>query len=118
VGELGVVSVRIDHPNQLPQLAALEATHHPGLFPGWREWSTTEFVVDSDAPIEAGVDGEAVMLKPPLRFRVVPRTVRVRVPHPGHRSRLRIPSPLKTLARLASGRRTAPSKPESAAIHG
>lgn len=111
-GELGVVAVRIDHPDQLARLAALEAAHHPTLFPGWREWTTTEFTVDSGAPIEAGIDGEAVTLKPPVRLSVVPGMVRVRVPHPGRKSRLRrIPSPIKTLARLAGGLHTAPSDP-------
>ncbi len=101
-GELGVVSVRIDHPAQLLKLATLEAAHHPKLFPGWREWTTPEFVVGSGAAIEAGVDGEAVVLHPPVRFTVVPGILRVRVSHHGRGSRLhRIPSPIKTLARLA-----------------
>lgn len=104
-GELGVVSVRIDHPGQLPQLAALEVSHHPRLFPGWREWTTPDFVVDSGGPIEAGVDGEAVTMTPPVRFTVLPSAVRVRVPSPVHRIRFgRVPSPIRTLARLVGDR--------------
>ena len=38
----------------------------------WREWSTPEFEVDADGPIAAGIDGEAVKLDPPLRFRIRP----------------------------------------------
>lgn len=121
VGELGIVSVRIDHPDQLAQLAVLEATHHPELFPGWREWTAPDFTVDSGAPIEAGIDGEAVMLHPPVRFTLGPGVVRVRVPHPVRRSRLGLPSPIRTLARLAGGlrraRRSASSKPAAAADH-
>lgn len=104
-GALGIVSVRIDHPDQLARLAALETAHHPKLFPGWHEWTAVEFRVDSSAQIEAGVDGEAVTLVPPVRFAVVPGTVRVRVPRQGSRSRLRIPSPIRALAGLAQGLR-------------
>jgi hypothetical protein len=116
-GALGIISVRIDHPDQLAQLAALEAAHHPKLFPGWREWTTTEFHVDSGTPIEAGIDGEAVMLHPPVRFTAVPAVVRIRVPHHGGQRRVRVPSPIKTLAWLAGGlhhpTRSAPSKAEA-----
>src|SRR5215204_3474295 len=34
----------------------------------WREWSTPDFEVDSDQPVPAGVDGEALKLDPPLLF--------------------------------------------------
>ena len=33
-----------------------------------REWSAPSFEVDADSPIAAGIDGEALMLDPPLRF--------------------------------------------------
>jgi diacylglycerol kinase family enzyme len=42
------------------------------------QWSTTSFEVGSDAPVAAGVDGEALKLDPPLRFRTRPRALRVR----------------------------------------
>jgi diacylglycerol kinase family enzyme len=101
-GELGVVSVRIDHPNQLPELAALEVSHRPQLFPGWQEWTTTDLVVDSGAAIEAGVDGEAVKMTAPVRFSSVPGALQVRLARHRLRHRWRhIPSPLGTLARLA-----------------
>jgi diacylglycerol kinase family enzyme len=43
------------------------------------------FEVDSDSPIAAGIDGEAAMLAPPLRFETRPRALRVRISprHPG-----------------------------------
>lgn len=104
-GQLGVVSVRIDHPSELAQLAALELSHRPRLFAGWREWTTPDFVVDSGGPIEAGVDGEGVTMAPPVRFTVLPSAVRVRVPRPVHPVRFgRVPSPLRTLARLVGDR--------------
>ncbi len=51
----------------------------------WREWSTSAFTVDADAPIAAGIDGEAVTLDTPLRFRILPAALRVRIAaaHPG-----------------------------------
>jgi len=51
----------------------------------WREWSTPAFEVDADGPIAAGIDGEAVTLDPPLRFRILPAALRVRIAaaHPG-----------------------------------
>jgi hypothetical protein len=45
----------------------------------WREWSTPAFEVDADAPVAAGIDGEAVTLDAPLRFRTRPAALRVRV---------------------------------------
>ncbi len=51
----------------------------------WREWSTSEFRVDAEGPVPAGVDGEAVTLEPPLRFRIRAGALRVRIArkHPG-----------------------------------
>ena len=50
-----------------------------------REWSAPTFQVDADRPIAAGVDGEALMLDPPLNFRIRPGvlTVRIARQHPG-----------------------------------
>lgn len=45
------------------------------------QWETTALRVDSRLPrLPAGVDGEAVVLTPPLEFRVKPRALRVLVP--------------------------------------
>jgi len=51
----------------------------------WREWSTPAFEVDADGPIAAGIDGEAVTLDAPLRFRILPAALGVRIAaaHPG-----------------------------------
>jgi diacylglycerol kinase family enzyme len=50
-----------------------------------RTWTTAAFEVDSEQPVAAGIDGEAVKLQPPLRFGVRPGVLRVRVApqHPG-----------------------------------
>jgi len=49
------------------------------------EWSAASFEVRSDGPVAAGIDGEALKLDPPLRFRARPAALRVRIApqHPG-----------------------------------
>jgi diacylglycerol kinase family enzyme len=82
----------------------------------WREWSAREFVVEGDGPIAAGVDGEALMLKPPLRFAIRPLALRVRIApaHPGASPSAAMPDGLpqgaRALVRIAAGVR-----PEEAA---
>ena len=76
----------------------------------WREWSTPEFEVDADRPVPAGIDGEALVLDPPLRFRIRPGVLRVRIArqHPGASPSARAPegvwAGLVELARIAFGR--------------
>jgi diacylglycerol kinase family enzyme len=50
-----------------------------------RQWSTQAFQIDSAQPVPLGIDGEAVVLDPPVRFRIRPRALRVRIApqHPG-----------------------------------
>ena len=50
-----------------------------------QQWTTAQFEVDSDGPAAAGIDGEAMHLDPPLRFRIRPGALRVRIAphHPG-----------------------------------
>jgi diacylglycerol kinase family enzyme len=59
----------------------------------WQEWSAPRFEVDGDEPIPAGIDGEAVLLEPPLRFRIEHRALRVRIArrHPGASPSARLP---------------------------
>jgi diacylglycerol kinase family enzyme len=72
-------------------LLGITVASAPGGGPGpfaqrpWREWSAPEFEVDSDHAVPAGIDGEAVTLDPPLRFRIIPVALRVRIArqHPG-----------------------------------
>ena len=76
----------------------------------WREWSAPEFEVDADSPVPAGIDGEALVLDPPLRFRIRPGVLHVRIAreHPGASPSARAPegvwSALVELARIAFGR--------------
>jgi diacylglycerol kinase family enzyme len=59
----------------------------------WRDWSAPTFEVDADHPVPAGIDGEATVLEPPLRFRIRSGALRVRVArrHPGASPSARIP---------------------------
>ncbi len=46
----------------------------------WQELCTPTFELDSEAPVIAEVDGRVTSLDPPLRFRSLPRALRVRIP--------------------------------------
>ena len=39
-----------------------------------------EFTVNSDSSIALGLDGEAITLAPPLRFRIAPHALRILLP--------------------------------------
>ena len=49
----------------------------------WRRemttWTAEELQIDADGPVPAGIDGEAVVLEPPLRFRIRAAALRCRV---------------------------------------
>lgn len=80
-GLLGLVTVRIDDPSYVAELVALEAASQIKRFRGWLEWTGSEFTVDSHGSIDAGIDGEALILEPPLEFTSMPGALRVRLPH-------------------------------------
>jgi hypothetical protein len=76
----------------------------------WRQWSAPAFEVQSSAPVPAGVDGEALVLDPPLRFAVHAGALRVRIApqHPGASPSAGLPDGLRDgvrrLALIAVGR--------------
>ena len=76
----------------------------------WREWWAATFEVDSDGRVAAGIDGEAAMLTPPLRFEIMPLVLRVRIAraHPGASPSAGIPDSARdtavALMRIAGGR--------------
>ena len=80
-GLLGVVTAHIDGALAAEQFVALNLAGQIRRFGGWQEWTTPRFRIDSDAPIEIGVDGEAMALDPPLVFESLPGALRVRLPH-------------------------------------
>jgi len=79
-GVLGVVSVRVSSAADAEKLAGLEMAGQVQRFTGWNEWTASELEVDSAGPVEVGVDGEALVLDPPLRFTIRPGAVTVRLP--------------------------------------
>jgi diacylglycerol kinase family enzyme len=86
----------------------------------WREWTTPAFEVEAEHPVPTGIDGEAMKLDPPLRFRIRPGVLRVRIAaqHPGASPSALLPEgfgqSVRALARIALGRDTpVPTKKES-----
>ena len=57
----------------------------PGREAQARTWTTPSFEVHADGPVHAGIDGEAIDLDPPLRFRIRRAALRCRIArhHPG-----------------------------------
>ena len=80
-GVLGIVAVMIADADDARKFAALEAAGQVRRFPGWAEWSAPRFEVDSGAPVQIGLDGEALTMDPPLVFASRPGALRVRLPH-------------------------------------
>ena len=76
-----------------------------------QQWLTSTFQVDSAQPVPLGIDGEAVVLDPPIRFRIRPGVLRVRIApqHPGASPSAMQPDHagdgLRVLAAIAAGRR-------------
>jgi diacylglycerol kinase family enzyme len=79
-GVLGVVTVTVTDAAQASRFLALEAAGQPRRFSGWAEWTVPRFEIRSDAPVPVGVDGEALILHPPLVFTLRPAALRVRLP--------------------------------------
>jgi diacylglycerol kinase family enzyme len=83
-------------------------SHRPTL-----AWSAPTFQVDSDEPVNAGIDGEAVVLDAPLIFRSRPGVLRVRIAaaHPGASPSSGMPDRARdvasALAGIAAGREPA-----------
>jgi diacylglycerol kinase family enzyme len=77
----------------------------------WREWSAPQFEVRADGTIAAGIDGESLVLHPPLRFSIRPGVLRVRIAraHPGASPSTAMPDSvlgtLREVLAIAAGRR-------------
>jgi diacylglycerol kinase family enzyme len=80
-GVLQVSALRARTGAALAGLVARVATRRPTSGTEWARWTATALRVDT--PLEwlpAGIDGEAVTLRPPLEFRVLPLALRVLLP--------------------------------------
>ncbi len=90
LGVLGVVAVKVGSPAQ--------------------GWEVASFEVRSGAPIEIGVDGEALTMEPPLVFTSRPGALRVRLPRhapgasPAAKAVYMSRSTIGELARIVAGR--------------
>jgi diacylglycerol kinase family enzyme/membrane-associated phospholipid phosphatase len=108
-GMLGIAVARVRTPADVSKLLALQLAGQPERFSGLLTWSTSEFEVHSTGPVEVGLDGEALVLDPPLRFRSLPGALRVRLPRgvglaPGARAVALTADNLGALVRVATGR--------------
>jgi diacylglycerol kinase family enzyme len=111
LGVLGLVAARIDGAAQARRFIALEAAGEVRRFRGWQEWSAPRFEVRSGAPLEIGIDGESLLMEPPLFFESLPGALRVRLPRraaaPSRAARtvrLLSDSTISELAEVAAGR--------------
>ena len=79
-GVLGVLAARIRRAGDIHELAALEAAGQSQRYSGLLTWTAQEFQVTSEAPIPLGLDGEALVVEPPVRFQSLPGALRIRLP--------------------------------------
>ena len=99
-GELGIVLVV--HTNDNKPLSVIQ-------------WQSPTFRVESGATIGTGVDGESIILEPPLQFAIRPHALRIRTPRgvagvsPAAR---RPPLTLRTVRRLVDVASGVPPRPE------
>jgi len=96
-GTLGLVAATITGPAEAQRFVALEALGQLRRFPGWMEWQAPRFEVRSGGPLNMGIDGEAVVMDPPLTFTIRAGALAVLLP----RHRLRA-SPAATALHLTS----------------
>lgn len=116
-GRLGIFAARLRGAGGVARLVTFETigrslgsgTQHRRLS-GVLQWSCLEFEIRAAAPVAVGLDGEALMLAPPLRFVSLPGALRIRVPRhargvsPAAAAVALTPRNLGALLRIASGR--------------
>lgn len=94
-GTLGVVDFQPPIPGASEQVAR------------WRELTAPSLDIEAEEPVQLGIDGESLVLESPLRFRIRPRALRVRISHthPGASPSSDVPETalggLKELVRVA-----------------
>ncbi|HEV2894442.1 MAG TPA: diacylglycerol kinase, partial [Actinomycetota bacterium] len=109
-GNLGIVAATFRTSGEIARLVESEATGRSWRPPGWVEWTGASFRLGSGQPVEIGIDGEALVLDPPIEFRTLPRALRVRIPltAPGYSPAAAAPTrgwaTVTALLRSAAGR--------------
>lgn len=107
---LGIVAARFASASEAVGFVLRQAAGRSRRPRGWIEWTDTSFEVRSGRPVELGVDGEALVLDPPIRFRTLPGALRVRIPlgAPGYSPAAAAPtsglSTVTALLQTAAGR--------------
>src|SRR6266545_944704 len=79
-GRLGIFATRMRGAGAVAKLVTLGTIGQHRRLGGVLQWSSLEFEVRATAPVAVGLDGEALVLAPPLRFASLPGALRVRVP--------------------------------------
>ena len=107
-GRLGIVAARVSAASDVAELVMFETVGQAQRFRGLLEWSDVRFEVRSGSQVAVGLDGEALMLEPPLQFVSLPGALRVRVPQrasngPAASSASFTRDNLRTLSRIATG---------------
>jgi diacylglycerol kinase family enzyme len=107
-GLLGIVAARV-RGTDVSKLVALELLGQAARYPGLLSWSAPELEVRSSGPVEIGLDGEALVLDPPLHFTSMPSALRIRLPRsagmsPAARAVALTTENLGALVRVAAGR--------------
>jgi diacylglycerol kinase family enzyme len=119
-GVLGVVVVDVRTAADLARLVALEAAGAGAKFSGWREWSTETIEIRSSGRVNAGIDGEAVVLDAPVQLVSEPGALRIRIApqHPGMSPAAVVgrtrQNAVRRLLRIAAGRESDPAAAGSA----
>jgi len=109
-GTLGIVAARFRSASHAARFARMQASGRTRRPRDWIEWTDTSFELRSGQPVEIGIDGEALLLDPPIRFRTVPGALRVRIPAhaPGYSPAAAVPTPgwstITALLQTAAGR--------------
>jgi len=109
-GNLGIVAATFRSSGEIARLLESGASGGNWRPPGWVEWADASFQLESAQPVEIGIDGEAMVLDPPVRFRTLPGALRVRLPlgAPGYSPAAAAPMPgwagITALLRAAAGR--------------
>jgi len=78
-GRLGIMAGRIKGAGSVAKMVTLGSIGQHRRFGGVLEWSLPEFEVRSRECVAVGLDGEALVLTPPLHFASLPGALRVRV---------------------------------------
>jgi diacylglycerol kinase family enzyme len=111
-GRLGIFATRMRGAGAVAKLVTLGTIGQHRRLDGVLQWSSLEFEVRATAPVAVGLDGEALVLAPPLRFVALPGALRVRVPRhatgvsPAGGAVMRTHRNLWALVRIAAGKST------------